>query len=236
MAKEVIVTADRIKGRRKFVRILRLSVLILLLLLIILYIVLRVVFNEGSFIVNLKSNKDLKSGLAIFESLNDTNGKRMLKAEGMPFMTNISIKWLPENINDEAEGSHNGENYIAYTFYVQNQGDIVIDYWYQVFIDDVIKNVDEAARVMIFLNGEPTVYAKGDSIDGKPEEDTTVFRNDKDGSIILEQRSGMQPNETDKITVVVWIEGDDPECVDALVGGELRLHMDITEEHPKSYE
>ena len=41
----------------------------------------------------------------------------------------------------------------------------------------------------------------------------------------------MQAGDLDKITVVVWIEGDDPECTNALLGGHVRLHMKLTEEH-----
>lgn len=232
MAKEVVVTADRIKRWKKFSKIMRLTLLILLLLLIILYFVLKVIFHEGSFVVNLRSNETLKSGLAMYESVYDRTGKRILKADNIQFMTNISIKWLPKDIDDEKyEGTHNGENYIAYTFHVENQSDKVINYWYEMFIDDVVKNVDEAARIMIYLNGKPTVYAKGNSIDGDAEKDTIKFRDDEDGSIILEQRPNLMPGEIDRITIVVWIEGDDPECINALIGGEISMHMDITEEH-----
>ena len=35
----------------------------------------------------------------------------------------------------------------------------------------------------------------------------------------------------DKVTVVIWLEGDDPECVNAILGGEMKMHMDIYEEH-----
>ena len=30
---------------------------------------------------------------------------------------------------------------------------------------------------------------------------------------------------------MIWLEGDDPDCVDALIGGEIKMHMDIREEH-----
>lgn len=237
MSKEVIVKADRVKGWHKLGRILRLSIILLLLLLIVTFIVLKVTYHDESFVVSLRNNDDLDAGLAIYESIYDRVGKRWLKADNLQFMDNISIKWLPKDIDDDKwEGGHNGENYIAYTFRVENQSDVVIDYWYEVFIDDVIKNVDEAARVMIFLNGEQTVYAKGNSIDRKPEPNTTAFRDDDDGCIILEQREKLEPGVIDRITVVVWIEGDDPECVNALIGGELVMHMDVTEEHPTLYE
>ena len=231
MAKEVIVTADKISKWQKFGKIIKISLLILLLFLIIIYLVLKVTYHGGSFVVNLKPNESIDSGLAMYESLYDRVGKRTLKADNLQFMDNISIKWLPSNINDAGEGSHNGDNYIAYTFYIENQGKDVLNYWYKMVIDDIVKNVDEAARIMIFINGESTVYPKGSSRDGTPEKDTEKFRDDKDGTIILKQRANLYPGEIAKITVVVWIEGDDPECIDALIGGELKMHMDITEEH-----
>ena len=33
------------------------------------------------------------------------------------------------------------------------------------------------------------------------------------------------------MTVVIWLEGDDPECVDNLLGGEIKISMNITDEH-----
>ena len=146
-------------------------------------------------------------------------------------MTNISIKWLPQNINNETDGSHNGDNYIAYTFYVENQGTEATNYWYRMVIDDVIKDADEAIRVMIYRNDEKVVYAKESTMDGQPEKGTTAFLKDEDGTIILQKRENIEPYELDKFTIVIWIEGDDPECTNSLLGGEVKMHMDITEDH-----
>ena len=234
MANEVIKSADEIKRWRKLGNRLRLSILLLLLFLIILYLVLKVIYSDSNFVVSLKTNDSLESGLAIYESLYDRTPKRILKAKSLQFMDNITEKWLPDNIDDEYDGSHNGENYIAYTFYIENQSSDTFNYWYSVTVEDVVKNVDEAIRIKIFLNGEATVYAKGSSLDGSPEEGTTKFRDDEDGDIILEQRTRLDPGNIDRMTVVIWIEGNDPECVDALIGGEMLMHMDITEEHIKS--
>ena len=106
-----------------------------------------------------------------------------------------------------------------------------MNYWYKIVMDDVILNADEALRIMIYVNDQKTVYAKGNSIDGKAEPGTVKFREDEDGTIILEQRKDMQAGDLDKITVVVWIEGDDPECTNALIGGHARLRMKLIEEH-----
>lgn len=234
MANEVIKSADEIKRWRKLGNRIRLSVLFLLLFLIILYLVLKVMFSDSNFVVSLKSNDSLKGGLAIYESLYDRTPKRILKAKNLQFMDNITERWIPEDIDGEYEGSHNGDNYIAYTFYIENQSKEPFNYWYSAIVEDVVKNVDEAIRFKIYLNGEPTVYAKGNRFNDEPEVGTTKFRNDSDGVIILEQRPNLEPGDIDRMTIVIWIEGNDPDCVDALIGGEILMHMDITEEHIKS--
>ena len=170
--------------------------------------------------------------------------KRRLSAKDVQFMDNISIKWLPSNIDIEAEGSHNGDNYVAYTFFIENQGNLMFNYWYNVAMTDVMRNADEALRIMIIINGERTVYAKPSPMNGdaecalysgnrsnKCQEKSTPFRDDEDGTIILQKRANVQPGDIDRITVVVWIEGDDPECLDNLIGGRVRLDMKIIEEH-----
>ena len=160
MANNVVVKADKIRRRKRLGKFVRLAIFLLLLLLIIIYIVLRLLFNDGSFIVSLDNNEMLYSGLAMYETLNDPTPKRKLKADDVQFLDNISIKWLPSDIT-EHEGSHNGKNYIAYSFYMENQGEAVLNYWYKVVMDDVVLNADEAIRIMIYVNDQQTVFAKG---------------------------------------------------------------------------
>ena len=136
------------------------------------------------------------------------NGKlsgksRELAADTIDYMDNISIKWLPEDIDKQGTGAHNGDNYIAYTFYVINAGKENVHYWYEINVDDSIKNVAE----------EGTKKFVSKSI------------------AVLEQRKNFKPNAKDRYTIVVWIEGDDPDCKNELLGGEIKMHMDITEEH-----
>jgi hypothetical protein len=233
--KDVVVKADKVRTWHKLGKYVKLAILLLLLLLIIIYIVLKILFDDGSFIVSLGDNDMLYSGLAMYETLNDPTPKRKLKAKDLQFMDNISIKWLPKDEEiTKPEGSHNGQNYIAYSFYMENQGEAVLNYWYSIVMDDVIQHADEALRIMIYVNDKKTVYAKGNSINGNAEKGTEKFRDDEDGTIILEQRKDMHAGDLDKITVVVWIEGDDPECTNALIGGHVRLHMKLTEEHTQN--
>ena len=52
-----------------------------------------------------------------------------------------------------------------------------------------------------------------------------------DDIAVLEQREKISPGEKDKYTVVIWLEGDDPDCIDDIIGGEIKMEMKITEEH-----
>ncbi len=225
----VKVTAQKLEKRKKRLKYTKRIVIILFILLLAIFFVLMVIYKGGSFTVTLDPNFSLKSGLVLFEHLDNPEPKNRLYAKEIDFMDNISVNWLPQNINNEAEGAHNGENYIAYTFYVGNQGKETINYWYQINILDVIKNVDEAIRIMIYQNNERIIYAKKNELTGNPEEGTTPFYSDD--IAVLKQRKHIKPNETDKYTIVIYLEGDDPECVDAIIGGEIKLKMEITEEH-----
>ena len=153
MAKnEDTMTVKKITKRKTRLKKIKLSLCVILVLLILLYIILTLIYKEGRFTISLDKNLRLNKGIVLFENSKTKEFKDELVADQMQFMDNISIKWIPENINNEAEGSHNGDNYIAYTFYIQNNGDAAINYWSEILIDDVVKDVDEAVRVMVFLN------------------------------------------------------------------------------------
>lgn len=46
-----------------------------------------------------------------------------------------------------------------------------------------------------------------------------------DDRIISGIHMGVEPEEVHKYTVVMWLEGDDPDCTDALIGGHLGVDM-----------
>ncbi len=223
-AKKISDTNERIKKLRKLL-------FLMLIFLLVIYFALRIAYETGRFTVVLDTSSDMKGALVMYEKKNEKLTRRTLKADMKDFMTNISGDWIPENINDEADGGHNGENYIAYTFYIENMGDETIHYWYRIYIDDVVKNVDKAIRVAVYLNGEKTVYAKANERTSKPEKDTVAFKDAE--NVMLVQRKGFKSKDVDKFTVVIWVEGDDPDCIDDLIGGEMKMHMTITEEHIK---
>ena len=225
----VNVKAERIYKKKLFSRLVKIAFLLLIIILSIVYLFLYIVYDGGRFTVSLDKNMSNRKNVFLSEDGNLKSKTRKLSADTIDYMDNISIKWLPENLDTEATGAHNGNNYIAYTFYVVNAGEETVNYWYEIDIDDTVKNVDEAIRIMIYRNGKQTVYAKRNKTTKKREPGTKKFVSDE--IAVLEQREKMKPDTKDRFTIVVWLEGDDPECKNDLLGGEIKMHMDITEEH-----
>ena len=226
---KVVVTADKLKKRKKQSKLVRIVILVLLIIFAILYLMLGIVYSGGRFTITLDNNFSLESGIVLYESQETKEKKNKLYASELEFMDNISVDWIDKNVDNKGDGSHNGENYIAYTFYLENEGDEELNYWVECTIDDVIKNVDEAIRIMIFLNGEKVIYAKENSLTKEAERNTEKFYSET--LPVLRKRESFKPGDIDKYTVVIWLEGDDPDCIDALIGGEIKMHMDIREEH-----
>ncbi len=225
----VKVEADKIYRQKLIFKIAKITFLFLLIILSVIYFLLYVVYSKGNFVVSLDKNIDNRKNIFLSEDGNLQNMKVELRAKSLDYMDNISIDWINKDVDTEATGSHNGQNYIAYTFYIMNAGDETVDYWYQIDIEDTIKDVDEAIRIMIFHNGEKMVYGKKNKTTGLAEVGTKMFYSDS--IAVLENVKQFAPGGKDRFTVVIWLEGDDPDCLDNLIGGEIKLKMNMTEEH-----
>ena len=229
MSKQKINKSAKETVKKKyFKKALKLGIVVVLFLLINLYIILSFIYQEKSFTVYLEHEDKIERNLIIHETKDDKRYRYYLKADILEDLSTTSLGWLPENLHTEADGSHNGNNYIAYTFYAENIGQEAIAYKTEIILDDVIRNVDEALRIMVFKNDEKIVYAKTSSTTGQPEEGTKAFINEE--IIMSERTENFEVGNVDKYTVVIFIEGNDAECTDALIGGEVGVYMKLTEE------
>ena len=217
-------TTDKLKKEKKLKKKFKLAVILLLLLLLILYFVIGIVYNSGNFSITLDKNLYLDNGIIIYDDFQYKVYRTELLAKAPETFNSIKEIWLPEEIKDYEGGSHNGDSYLVYTFYIENTGDEIASYTREVVIDDVIKNVDAAIRVRIYKNGEYLTYAKLSS-EGEVEPNTVPFIDDK--IIMSEDVTNFKPNDIDKYTIVLWIEGEDPACTDNILGGEFKVRMNF---------
>ena len=177
----------------------------------------------GNFTVNLDRLELYRKGISISEDGDFTDPTARLTAASLEDATNITITDLPDDL-DELEGNHNGQNYVAYTYFVRNAGKIDVGYEAVVRMDGCSKGAEEAVRIAVWRNGERQVYAEPSS-DGTPEEGCENFQDDKVVCTFTEEN--FLVGNVDKYTIVIWMEGEDPECVDEIIGGSVKFSMDI---------
>ncbi|MBP5431338.1 MAG: hypothetical protein J6Y81_03425 [Ruminococcus sp.] len=206
-------------------RIMGLLVIILVLIVAVAYAISYFYDKFGSFTVKVNKYDMIHQGLTLSETPEYDKTIAVLNANIVYDMTNISGNDLPENI-DKVNGSHNGDNYIAYTFYLINAGDDTVSYTGEMTIENVTKKVDEAVRIAVFKNGVKTVYGKTKSNGGGIESDCdSEFLT---SNIVMKTLTeDFKANGKDKYTVVVWLEGNDPDCIDDIIGGTLKLGMNF---------
>ena len=212
------------------VRMKMLSILLVLLLTFtgVVYIAAVLYEQTGSFTVSVDKTEMMKYGLSLSETRDMDRPTSSLNAKISEQMTNIAGETIDENV-DMIDGKHNGRNYIAYTFYIQNAGTVEVAYEYQVNLSGVTQSLDEAIRVRLYVDGAPTTYAKTRSDGGGAEPGTKEFYS---ANVIMKDRiDGFLPSEITKFTVVIWIEGNDPDCIDWLIGGKLKVDMIMSVVH-----
>ena len=218
-------TAKEVKKYTVIMRVLSLLVVLLIVIVAIAYAVSYFYDQFGSFTVRVSKYDMMNQGLTLSETPEYNKNIAVLNADIVYDMTNISGADIPANV-DKVNGSHNGENYIAYTFYLINSGDDTISYEGKLNIDSVSKGIDEAIRVAVYINGEKTIYGKTKSSGaGKESDCDEEFAT---ATKVMETfKEGFSPNSKDKYTIVIWLEGNDPDCVDDIIGGTIKLSMDF---------
>lgn len=186
------------------------------------YIAVSLYSKFGSLTISINKFESTQYSLTLSETRDFKELSATIAAKEVPDITNISGADLPADL-DSIDGQHNGKNYFAYTFYLLNNGENTLSYEYQMLLSNVTNDVDKAIRIRLYVDGTPTTYARTRSDGTGPEPDTTEFRTT---SVVMNDfKADFKPGNFTKFTVVIWIEGEDPDCTDELIGGDLKCEM-----------
>ncbi len=218
-------------------------------LLALLFLLSYITEKKGAFTINLTAEM-LRAGFVLYDSAKFEHPETRLFSLEVEQVNNITLEDIPKDI-DQIDGPHNGRDYVAYTFYIRNEGQEPQDYaWYLNMLGDTM-NVSEAVWLMLFEDGaqviyaEPTAAGEAEQLYGFREPlfaeaayayDTQYYVQGERYGItttpfvqedIVAQGliQGVQPGEHHKYTVVIWVEGYDPECTDAIFGGFAKYSM-----------
>lgn len=217
---------------------------------------------RGFFTINLSQDM-FRQGFTLSDKREFTNPTTQLFAVPAEDVPCISINQIPKDV-DEIDGEHN-DVYFAYTYYIRNDGDQRADFKWNVDLTVETQDVSQAVWLMLFEDGEMTIYAKPDRQTGQPEALPPVGDNSRgyrvlpirevypnssqfqlirnagglnyyrvipenfegEARVASGERLNVQPGEIHKYTVVMWLEGDDPDATDDLIGGHMGVEMDF---------
>lgn len=231
MARNTIVgsgvrrTAGEVKRYRIWMRLIPIVIGIIILVLAVGYVVAVLYTRFGAFTVSVNKfdNVDYALSLSDNEAYNTKTSR--LTAEISKNVTNIDGESLP-NWLDNVDGEHNGDNYVAYTFYCRNEGKFPIKYSYEMYVANMTQDIEKAVRIRLYVDGVPTdyAYARTDGVEG-PEPGTTAFQSGD--TVVKKDIDQFHPGDITKYTVVIWLEGNDPDCVDKILGGKFKVDMEM---------
>lgn len=218
-------TAGEVKKYRILLRLVPIVIGIVALSLTVVYVVAVLYGRYGSFTVGVDKYNAMKYGLTLSETKDFSSSTSRINAQALAYITNIDGETLPKYLN-EIDGEHNGENYAAYTFYCKNAGTVAVNYQYQLSIGRRTNGIEKAARIVLYVNDVPTTYAHTATDGSGPEPNTVAFARD---NIVVEKTiSQFNPGDVTKFTVVIYLEGNDPDCLDPVIGGTLNVDMYMT--------
>lgn len=183
--------------------------------------------NIGNFVIQIDNTEITGKGISLSTNYDFTNPTSRLETVALERADNITYTDIPNDVEYQDDNNNDAKgNYFAYSFYLKNSGREVIDYSADIRIDDISKGTDSAIRVMIVKDyNERKVYAKpqeeGDI--GTPEPGTISFYNQT--TVFYEDVKNFTVGSVTRYSIVIWLEGNDPQCKDDILGGGIKMSM-----------
>ncbi len=225
-------TANEVKTYRKLMKLLPLGMGCIAVLTVILYVVSALYARYGSFTVAVDKYQNLEYALTLCENRDFSNPTSRLNCDINKSITCIDGATLDDVPLGILDGDSSGTNYVCYTFYLKNAGESIVNYKSSIVIGNMTLGIENAIRLILLTNrngtdGTKRVYAMAADLDENnnaiPEPDTIPFYDKY--TVCSDETVSFAPGEVCKYTVVLYLEGNDPECVDDILGGEFKIDM-----------
>lgn len=191
--------------------------------------------ETGNFVMSVDYDA-YNRGIVLSETKDFETTSSRLMTNPVENAQDITYNWLQIEQVKATDGNYVDPDidYMAYTFYLQNNGLETVDVTYSVRITEITKDLDKAIRFMIIVDDEETIYQRPDEADENgnfPEylvelPETESFLDDY--TITRQTINRFTPKETVKFSVLLWIEGEDPDTTDAIAGGSIKMQMSFS--------
>ena len=206
-------------------RLVGISLVTILLIIGVLYALSYTYTNAAGYGINIVADKTNTKYISLSEMSSFERLTVGLKAVGIDSLDNITYDWLPEGLEDAEGGSNNGDNYISYTFYVLNSGTEDLTYHSSIYIINSTLEVETAIRVQVFRNRVPVIYTYSyeDHDDFLENERMVEVEEFYSETVVAQNDYNLQQGTYDKFTIVIWLEGEDDDCVDDKRSGSIEM-------------
>lgn len=189
--------------------------------------------NMGTFVISLGDDA-YRTGIILSDNKEFSTASPRLLVNPVNNSMPVSFDDLKLEEAMSTDGDYvdsGGLTYIAYTFYLRNEGNTIVDIEFNIDIVTVTKNIDAAARVLLIQDDDTdhmSVYRKADSnpinyYDHTPYELSKDF--ESSSRVCKNSFESFRPGDVKKYTLFIWLEGWDEDCNNSVMGGQLRMNM-----------
>lgn len=234
--------AKIVGAERKLAKLIPIIMSCIVVLCSLVYVVSVMYSKFGDFTVAIQKFNYVEYGLSLSERRDFNNPTSSLNCKATEIITNIDGASLDKVDLGAIDGNDSDENYLCYTFYLRNSGTEAVSFDYIVFIDEMTMDIETAVRIRLisgivdpsngykYVDREAVDYARVSSTQDEngnflPEPGTTEFVSKT--TVCDKKVDAFKTGDIMKFTVVIWLEGNDPECVDDIIGGEFKIGMNF---------
>ncbi len=219
--------------------------LLTLLVTSILIILVMLLGNQsGNFVVKVESG-DANKSIAITDIYEDRVYTNKLVANGIEGMTNTTPRWFLDGDTEEEQNiglkklttelgnTIDDSTAYIYTFLIVNTGNNAVTINLEMNVSNTSNGVDDAIRVMSYNDDSESIniYQKADVSDTVyayyPAQPTLFLSENvvyNESVTVLPTTDPEKPSFI-KYSVIFWLEGQDPECTEAIFNGTIRFSL-----------
>ena len=219
--------------------------LLTLLVTSILIILVMLLGNQsGNFVVKVESG-DANKSIAITDSYEDRVYTNKLVANGIEGMTNTTPRWFLDGDTEEEQNiglkklttelgnTIDDSTAYIYTFLIVNTGNNAVSINLEMNVSNTSNGVDDAIRVMSYNDDSESIniYQKADVNDTVyayyPAQPTLFLSENvvyNESVTVLPTTDPEKPSYI-KYSVIFWLEGQDPECTEAIFNGTIKFSL-----------
>ena len=246
--REIVGYTEYKKGYIRKRRILRMLMLITGLASLMLIVLTYYGHSAGNFVIKISEEANRSIAISTTYQGLQNDPKTRLQTLGVIDASDMTLTQIPVETVFDNPGTYVDPNfnYLAYSFYCMNVGTRAGTLSYSIRIEDNIKDVDLAIRVMTVeedVRGEnrlQTVWRRADPVIDELLMNTPQSVKDNDLWMKWEQNSleflstnivfnrsieNFTPRQYRRFSIFIWIEGNDPDATEKILGGRIKMSM-----------